>query len=416
MSTIEWPAVIAIVNTVNLLTALFNTGFGVSRSLPSQHEFYGVRTEAGIGEGASGHALKVKLFDYQGKSFKGYITGNAGDRCWLKKGIGLGEAPYHKIKTTNGFNLKTVNIYPGGNGVCVSNIILKGGESAARQDEIYIPGDLLAFCGYAWNWGARFDGVDQRCVWIGKPHPYPAGGGGEAEDKTLGILSMDVSRLQTVMDRKTWSEAWKRTTVQDICKLFKDASKGPTPEPNVHRCARSRSSDAKLVPITSEQLEEPKILNSIPMINIDSTTFMRDLSMNPNFIGGPFMTRDGVVYIPREKKFVHPKQANPQEAEPGAATGEVELAPVVPSMTPRDRDDEPHPEPIAPSLSRASTTDQQQDITRRGLDDSVERMVDVKSCSRSGDSEEVVCTVVKRILLPVNLLEDPDAAALSFEA
>ncbi|KAJ3086421.1 hypothetical protein HK102_013166 [Quaeritorhiza haematococci] len=351
---VEWAAMIAIIGTINLLTALINTGIGISKQLPYQHNYYTLRLEAGIGAGADGHPPKITLTDYGGQQFKGYVVGNAGQRCGLfKKGLGLGEAPMLRVQTVNGFNLKKVNVYPGSNGVCVSNVIVKGGDSAREHKQIFVPvGDILAFCGHPWNWGAKINGIDQRCVWLGKAPT-------ESGVDPLGILSLDISHLSGIFDSGSKPEILMTTKVEDVCKYIKDISKGPTAEPSTHRCRNSKSRPPT-IPSETELFQNPRTLDTIPLVDITSETFQTQLAQNPNFVGGPFMTLDNLVYVPQKKTFV----------KPGSTEQSI----------------------------------QTNKLNKRRTD----QVIKVQSCSRSNDpnNDQVVCTVVREILLPEEYIQD----------
>ncbi|KAJ3082036.1 hypothetical protein HK102_001956 [Quaeritorhiza haematococci] len=361
-AAIPWPLISSVIAATGLLNALVNTGFGITRTLPSHEDYYSVRLEAGIGAGSDGHAPKIHLTDYQGQTFKGYIEGHAGQTCSevVKRyhGLGIGEAPRMFVHTVNGFNLKKMNIMPGGNGVCLSNVVLKAGQSAARQDEIFIPvGDILSFCGYAWNWGASQNGVDQRCVWVGDTHPYRTPDGDQYNN--IGILDMNMARMQGIFDARTYHRAKTQTTFDNLCQMFKDSSKGYNAERNTHHCRDSKpeesSKSKSLSPSAKDLTEDPRAADTIPLIGITVSDFREQLRKNPHFVGGPFMTQDGYVYLPSEKRFIRPRSSA--------------------------------------ALNRRSF---------RKRDTDTEMVVRVQKCSRNEETDELVCTVVNEVLLPTN--------------
>ncbi|KAI8914690.1 hypothetical protein DFJ77DRAFT_30488 [Powellomyces hirtus] len=362
MAAIPAIGISAAIGQVSGFLGLVSTGWGLIDKLsvkPNMPHYYTVRVEAGDAEDASGNPLDIWLSDYTGWTTEGILEGSSKaseDKCgWDKgsadykvyNGIANGEAPTMSIKTRNGFNLRYADIHAGANAVCVSNIILKGSDSQARRDEVFLPvGDWLTICGYPWNWGTLLNGVQQRCVWLDSKADTGNAG-------SPSILRLDMAYLSGVFNKGA-NARLKKTTFAQICPKATDLTKKGGVNQNF--CKKRRSLDSRA----------PAKPKPIAKINVDSAAFKKMLKANPKFTGRPFVTKDNKIWLPKSRTFVDAKATKQGTRRPLSA---------------RDA-----------RLKAAEPSTEEDDS----------EVVDVQSCENDEATGKVNCTNVGQVTLPID--------------
>lgn len=265
-------------------------------------DFYSIRIEIGNNQDAGGNPPSIILTDFAKTEIFGVFQGTStvpDDMCRnnkalpigdldtpdldIFKGLKNGEAPVQSFKTNNGFNLKSVDIQPGGNAICVSNIIIKGSDTQARRDEIFLPiGDIGFLCGNEWNVGTILDGNQQRCMWLdGQP---------DNGNKPVQSLNLDMEKIAALFNsgkRKTLETA----TVAQLCGVFSD-NVGKIPNRNDCKESFKREIAGKNVTI-----------DTLPLLDEASTDFTDGTFSVKKYVGAGFVTTDKKVFDSESGKF-----------------------------------------------------------------------------------------------------------------
>ncbi|CCU74563.1 CSEP0046 putative effector protein [Blumeria hordei DH14] len=265
-------------------------------------DFYSIRIEIGNNQDASGNPPSIILTDFANTEIFGVFEGSSkkpDDMCRnnralpigdldspdlsLFKGLRNGEAPIQSFKTNNGFNLKSVDIQPGGNAICVSNIILKGSDTQARRDEIFLPiGDIGFLCGDEWNLGTILDGNQQRCMWLdGQP---------DNGNNPIQSLNLDMEKIAVLFNtgkRKTLENA----SIDSLCAIYSDNVGKIT---NRNDCKESFKRE-----ITGKNIT----IDTLPLLDEASTDFTGGTFSVANYIGAGFVTTDQKIFDSVSGKF-----------------------------------------------------------------------------------------------------------------
>ncbi|CCU75279.1 hypothetical protein/Bgh-specific BIG4 precursor [Blumeria hordei DH14] len=267
----------------------------------SVSDFYSIRLELGNNQDASGNPPSVILTDFSNAQFYGVFEGssqNPSEQCRnyedlptrldgrspaLFNGLQYGEAPVQTFTTKKQYKLKSVDFQAGSNSICVSNIIVKGSKTQSRKDEVFIPiGDLGFLCGRKWNWGTIFNGVRQRCIWLGGQASKP--------NTTIESLHLDMDNIAKIFNSDK-NEELKKAKLEDVCRLFSDSA-GLIPNRNSCKPSIMRNSNPKNITIST-----------VPMIHISSSQFLSGSIPTENFLGAGFVTTDNKIFDSQTKKF-----------------------------------------------------------------------------------------------------------------
>ncbi|WYZ44777.1 hypothetical protein EsH8_VIII_000093 [Colletotrichum jinshuiense] len=250
-----------VIGNVGTFLGLVSSGIGIMQAItqkPKEVDFYTIRMEIGDNQDAAGNPPSIILSDFSDTQIFGVFEGNSEkpeDQCRnnggldLFKGLKNAEAPIQSFTTNNGFNLKSLDIQPGGNAICVSNIIIKGSDTQARRDEVFIPvGDLGFQCGHEWNWGAVLNGVRQRCIWLdGQP---------DGTNKPIQSLHLDMENLAGIFN-KGKNDTLAKTTFEQACGFMTDnvgqiANRNDCKESYGKRSMSSKNETIDIVPFLEE--------------------------------------------------------------------------------------------------------------------------------------------------------------------
>ncbi|KAI3540106.1 hypothetical protein CABS01_14166 [Colletotrichum abscissum] len=290
------------IGNVATFLGLVSSGIGIMSAIntkPKEVDFYTIRMEIGDNQDAAGNPPSIILSDFSNTQIFGVFEGNSDkpeDQCRnngdleLFKGLKNAEAPIQSFKTNNGFNLKSLDIQPGGNAICVSNIILKGSDTQARRDEVFIPvGDLGFQCGREWNWGAVLNGVRQRCIWLdGQP---------DGTNKPIQSLHLDMENLAGIFN-KGKNDTLAKTTFEQACKYVTD---------NVGQVANRNSCKESF---SKRSLSgKNQTIDTVPFLEEISGFFNGKDESLTKFAGAPFITSDNKIWDSTKKAFtdVSPK-------------------------------------------------------------------------------------------------------------
>ncbi|KAI0999969.1 hypothetical protein K3495_g8229 [Podosphaera aphanis] len=283
-------------------------GQGILKSInkPSK-DFYSIRIEIGDNQDAAGNPPSVILTDFSDQQMFGVFEGSSkadNDQCRnnkslpigefdspdlaLFKGLRKGEAPVRNFKTNNGFNLKSLDFQGGKNAICISNIIIKGSDTQARRDEMFIPIGNIGFeCGFAWNWGTILGQDRQRCIWLdGEPD------GGSKPIKSLHLDMENIAGLFNVENVKNLA----KKDVKSLCGLFTDSAGSI---PNRNDCQPSPKKKTKRG-VTSKVI----VIDTVPKVNVSTKEFS-DTKVNKmdQFVGSGFVTSDNKFFNSKTQKF-----------------------------------------------------------------------------------------------------------------
>ncbi|SZE99351.1 unnamed protein product [Blumeria hordei] len=265
-------------------------------------DFYSIRIEIGNNQDASGNPPSIILTDFANTEIFGVFEGSSkkpDDMCRnnralpigdldspdlsLFKGLRNGEAPIQSFKTNNGFNLKSVDIQPGGNAICVSNIILKGSDTQARRDEIFLPiGDIGFLCGDEWNLGTILDGNQQRCMWLdGQP---------DNGNNPIQSLNLDMEKIAVLFNTGK-RKALENASIDSLCAIYSDNVGKIT---NRNDCKESFKRE-----ITGKNIT----IDTLPLLDEASTDFTEGTFSVANYIGAGFVTTDQKIFDSVSGKF-----------------------------------------------------------------------------------------------------------------
>ncbi|KAL0944929.1 uncharacterized protein CTRU02_202816 [Colletotrichum truncatum] len=294
------------IGNVGTFLGLVSSGIGIMQAItqkPKEVDYYTLRMEIGDNQDAAGNPPTVIFSDFSNTEFVGVYEGNSKeskDQCRNLGGLDLydglknAEAPIQSFKTNNGFNLKSLDIQPGGNAICVSNIILKGSDTQARRDEVFIPiGDLGFQCGHEWNWGAVLNGVRQRCVWLdGQP---------DGANKPIQSLHLDMENLAGIFN-KGKNDSLAKTTFQQACGFISDNVGKIT---NKNDCKESYAAKRSFS-------HKNETIDTVPCVEEAADFFKEKGGELAKFAGAPFITSDNKLWDSAKGAFtdVTPKTSS----------------------------------------------------------------------------------------------------------
>ncbi|KAF6817028.1 hypothetical protein CPLU01_13708 [Colletotrichum plurivorum] len=285
-----------VIGNVGTFLGLVSSGIGIMQAItqkPKDVDFYTLRMEIGDNQDASGNPPTVIFTDFSNTEIVGVFEGNSKeskDQCRnlggldLYNGLKNAEAPIQSFKTNNGYNLKSLDIQPGGNAICVSNIIVKGSDTQARRDEVFIPiGDLGFQCGYEWNWGAILNGVRQRCVWLdGQP---------DGSNKPIQSLHLDMENLAGIFNQGK-NDTLAKTTFETACSYISDNVGKIT---NRNECKES---------YTKRSMSSGnETIDTVPCVEEAADFFTGKGDVLAKFAGAPFITSDNKLWDSAKKAF-----------------------------------------------------------------------------------------------------------------
>lgn len=271
-------------------------------------DFYSIRIENGDNQDAAGNPPSVILTDFSDTKVFGVFEGSSkadNDQCRnnkslpigdfdakdlsLFKGLRKGEAPIRNFKTNNGFNLKSIDLQGGGNAICISNIIVKGSDTQARRDEMFIPIGNIGFeCGFSWNWGTILGKDRQRCIWLdGSP---------DNGAKPIKSLHMDMERIAGLFNAENIKEI-EKIDIKEICSLFSDSA-GTIP--NRNDC-QPNTSKRKL--FKKEVTGKNITIDTVPQIKVAASDLESATGSLDNFVGSGFVTSDNKIFNSQTGKF-----------------------------------------------------------------------------------------------------------------
>ncbi|GKT59772.1 hypothetical protein ColTof4_10997 [Colletotrichum tofieldiae] len=291
------------IGNVGTFLGLVSSGIGIMQAItqkPKEVDFYTIRMEIGDNQDSGGNPPSIILSDFSNTQIFGVFEGNSKeskDQCRnngdieLFNGLKNAEAPIQSFETNNGFNLKSLDIQPGGNGICVSNIILKGSDTQARRDEVFIPiGDLGFQCGYEWNWGAILDGVRQRCIWLdGQP---------DGTNKPIQSLHLDMENIAGIFN-KGRNDTLAKTTFEQACKFMSD---------NVGQIANRNNCKESYA---KRSMSKNETIDAVPFLEELSDFFTGKGDSLDKYAGAPFITSDNKLWDSAKNVFsdISPKTA-----------------------------------------------------------------------------------------------------------